>query len=101
MGLSIVFLIIYYLVFSNNTTNQDKIFFSIFFSISYIAFLTLNILEGIKNEKKNKKKTFQNYIIGTQVAITVFCVGFFRLSIRLTVCNRTKTTLLFCARCLQ
>ena len=52
MGLSIVFLIIYYLVFSNNTTNQDKIFFSIFFSISYIAFLTLNIWKGIKNEKK-------------------------------------------------
>lgn len=23
--------------------------------------------------KKNKKKTFQNYIIGAQVAITVFC----------------------------
>ena len=52
MGLSIVFLIIYYLVFSNNTSNQDKIFFSIFFSISYIAFLTLNIWKGIKNEKK-------------------------------------------------
>lgn len=23
--------------------------------------------------KKNKKKTFQNYLIGTQVAITIFC----------------------------
>ncbi len=52
MGLSIVFLIIYYLALSNNTTNQDKIFFSIFFSVSYIAFLTLNIWKGIKNEKK-------------------------------------------------
>ena len=42
MGIGLVFLIVYYLFFSNNTLNQDKIFFSIFFLISYVAFLTLN-----------------------------------------------------------
>ena len=42
MGLSLIFLIVYYLAFSNNAPNQDKIFFSIFFLISYVAFLTLN-----------------------------------------------------------
>lgn len=42
MGISLIFLIIYYLFFSNNTLNQDKIFFSIFFLISYASFLILN-----------------------------------------------------------
>ncbi len=42
MGVSLIFLIIYYLFFANNTLNQDKVFFSIFFLISYISFLTLN-----------------------------------------------------------
>ena len=42
MGISLIFLIIYYLFFSNNTLNQDKIFFSIFFLISYVSFLILN-----------------------------------------------------------
>ena len=52
MGLSIIFLIMYYLFFSNNSTNQDKIFFSIFFSISYVTFLMVNTWRGIRNEKK-------------------------------------------------
>ena len=48
MGISLIFLIIYYLSFSNNTLNQDKIFFSIFFLISYVAFLISNIRESFK-----------------------------------------------------
>ena len=46
MGLSLIFLIVYYLFFSDKTLNQDKIFFSSFFLISYGAFLTLNIRIG-------------------------------------------------------
>ena len=48
MGISLIFLIIYYLFLSNNTLNQDKILFSIFFLISYVSFLILNTRGKLK-----------------------------------------------------
>ena len=48
MGISLIFLISYYLFFSNNTLNQDKILFSIFFLISYVSFLILNTRGKLK-----------------------------------------------------